>query len=96
MARPEDMSRKGQAFSHSALGVTGGRLVLKLRLRKHMAPGAILERPCCCGGRDLPGEDLHVPQLLCPVFPVWPSVRELVVVGNSFPPPSSHATPFGI
>ena len=61
MARPEGTSGKGKSNSHSALGVTGGRRVLKLRCRKHMASGAIPNRPCSCDGHDFPAEDLHPP-----------------------------------
>ena len=79
----ENMSEIGQASSHSFLGMVGGTLALKLRRRKHMASGAFLRRSSCCGARDPVGGDFHVPQLLCPVFSVWPVVRGRVVVGGA-------------
>ena len=62
--------------------MVGGCLALKLRRRKHMAPGSILKRSCCCEGRDPDGEDLHIPQLLCPVRSIWPVVCDRVVAGE--------------
>ena len=80
-------SEAGQSSSHSALGMVGRRLVLKLRRRKHMASGSILRRSCCCGGRDPRGEDLHVTKLLRLVGSIWPGVRERELVGELVSPP---------
>ena len=70
----ESMSEMGQANSHSAQGMIGGSLALKPR-RKHVASGASLRLSRSCGGHDPQGGDLHTPQLLLPVCPVWSSVR---------------------
>ena len=78
----EDMSEYGQARSHSVLGLVGRCLVLKLHRRKHMSSGAILRRSCCCEGFNPDGDELHIPQLLCPVCSIWPVVRDRVVVGD--------------
>ena len=56
-----------------------------------MASGSVLKRSRCCEGRNPDGEDLHIPQLLCPVCPIWPVVRDRVVVGWLIFP-SSHVT----
>ena len=53
-----------------------GRLVLKLRRRKHMASRAIVTRSYSRKGYGLQGEDLHIPDRPCPVCPVRPLVRE--------------------
>ena len=78
----ENMSEIGQAGSHSSLGEVGGGLALKRRGRRRVASGAILTRSCRCEGRDPEGEDLDVPQLLCPVCSVRPIVRGRVVAGE--------------
>ena len=44
----EDMSDTGPANSHSARGLAGGRLVLKLYRRRHVSTGAIPSRCCFC------------------------------------------------
>ena len=51
----------GRAITYSVLGMVGGYLLVKLRRRKHMASGAIPNRPCSCDGHDSPAEDLHLP-----------------------------------
>ena len=78
----ENMSEYGRAGSHSVLGMVGRRLALKLRRRRHMASGSILKRPLCCERHDPASEDLHIPQLLCPVRPIWPAVRDRMVAGQ--------------
>ena len=49
------------------------RLILKLSTRKNTRYGAILMRPCFCQGSIL------VPESLCPVHVIWPSIRERVL-----------------
>ena len=78
----ENMLEFGQASSHSGLGMVGGCRVLKLCRREHMASGSILKCLCCCEGRNPGDEDLHAPQLLCPVCSIWPIVRDRVDVGE--------------
>ena len=75
------MSETGQANSPSVSEMVGGRLALKLRRRRHMAPVAILVRSCCCEGQDPRGEDSRVPRLLCPTCPSRPFLRKRVVAG---------------
>ena len=92
MTPTENMSEIGQADSHPVLGMVGSCLALKLCRSKHMASGSILKRSCCCQGRDRGDEDLHIPQLLCPVCSIWPVVRDRVVVGELiFPSPQSRS-----
>ena len=79
-------SEMGQASAHSVLGMVEGRLVLKPRRRRHVASVVILKRSFCCEGRDPHGEDLHIPQLLCPLRPNWPVVRGRVLVGGLISP----------
>ena len=86
MTPTENMSEIGQADSHPVLGMVGSCLALKLCRSKHMASGSILKRSCCCQGRDRGDEDLHIPQLLCPVCSIWPVVRHRVVVGEFIAP----------
>ena len=74
----------GQAYSHSALGLVGGRLALKLRRRRHMTPVATPARSGCREGYDPPGAGLHIPQPLCPVCSVWAIVQYAWFWGNSF------------
>ena len=81
-----NMSETGQADSHSVSEMAGGRLALKLRRRKNMAPVAILVRSRRREGHDPQGEDSHVPQLLCPTSPSRPILRERVVAGELISP----------
>ena len=83
-----NMSETGWADSHSVSGMAGGRLALKLRRRKNMAPVAILVRSRRHEGQDPKGEDSHVPQLLCPTSPSRPILRERVVAGELISPPA--------
>ena len=78
----ENASEFGQASSHLALGMIGGCLVLELRRREHMASGSILKRSWCREGQNPDDEDLHIPQLFCPVCSIWPVVRDRVVAGE--------------
>ena len=78
----EDMSDARPAHSHSVLGLVRGRPVPKLHRRKHMSSGAILSRGCCCESYAPNGDGAHIPQLLCPTCPIWPTVRARVTVGE--------------
>ena len=51
-----------------------------------MASGSICKRPRCCEGRNPDGEDLHIPQHLCPACSIRPVVRDRVVIGELISP----------
>ena len=87
----ENMSEFCQAGSHSVLGMVGRRLVLKLRRRRHMAPGSILKRSRFCEAK------------ICAFFSFCvPSARFGLSFGiewsrgNSYYPPPNRVTSFGI
>ena len=87
------MLEMGQTRSHSVAGIAGGRLVMKLCCRKHVASGAIPARFCCCEGRDPQSGGVHVHRLSCPVCSAWPIVWGRVEAGVIVSPPARSPDP---
>ena len=60
----------------AAVGLSEGKLTIKLNRREHMAGGSKLVRAL----------ELHVPQLFRPACQLWPAVRELSSAGGQLLP----------
>ena len=65
----------------AALGLVGGKLVLRLQRRKNRPRGDLLSRGCSCGEGG--GVSRHCGPVFCPVCVLWPIVRRKFAVGSA-------------
>ena len=79
----EDLESEERLARRAVIGLQGGKLIIKLNRRKHMATGSRLVRACICEEYSLDSLELHIPQLLCPVCQLWPAIRQQAPVGGA-------------
>ena len=79
----EDLETEERLARRAVIGLSGGRLIIKLNRRKHMAAGSRLIRACICDEYASDSLELHIPQLLCPVCQLWPAIRQRAPVGGA-------------
>ena len=79
----EDLESEERLARRAVIGLQGGKLIIKLNKRKHMATGSRMARACICEDYSPASLELHIPQLLCPVCQLWPAIRQRVPVGGA-------------
>ena len=79
----EDLESEERLARRAVIGLSGGKLIIKLNRRKHMASGSRLVRACICDEYASDSLELRIPQLLCPVCQLWPAIRQRAPVGGA-------------
>ena len=79
----EDLDSEERLTRRAVIGLQGGKLIIKLNRRKHMAAGPRLIRACICDEYAIDSLELHIPQLICPVRHLWPAIRQRAPVGGA-------------
>ena len=72
----EDLGSDDRPDRKAAIGLSEGKLVIKLNGGKHMARGFKPIRACIYEEYALNALELRAPRLLCPVCQMWPAVRQ--------------------
>ena len=60
----EDLDSEERLTRRAVFGLSGGKLIIKLNRRKHVAAGSRLIRACICDANATDSLELHIPQLL--------------------------------
>ena len=75
-----------QVGNKAVIGFVNRKLIIQLRLRKHVTSGSQIARGRICEGYLPKPPGLRVPQLLCPVRCLWPAIAAHGALGNQVPP----------